>query len=166
MTGYVLGATSLARLQGVHPSLVAVVKRAIELTTVDFLVVEGVRSKVQMQANWGKGRTVAECLAHGVPAECAQPHLAKVTWLANPLGSNHRIMPDGYGHAVDLAPLTDGVVDWKSKAGFNAIYSAMMAAAKELHVELRSGRDWDGDGILDEAGEADKPHFELKGTAA
>ncbi len=39
-----LGERSLSRLQGVHPDLVKVVKRAIELTTVDFTVLEGLRS--------------------------------------------------------------------------------------------------------------------------
>ena len=39
-----LGERSLSRLQGVHPDLVKVVKRAIELTTIDFTVLEGLRS--------------------------------------------------------------------------------------------------------------------------
>ena len=40
-----LSQKSLDRLSGVHPDLVAVVKRAIEITEVDFAVLEGVRSK-------------------------------------------------------------------------------------------------------------------------
>ena len=42
---FVLGRRSLARLEGVHPDLVAVVKRAIEITPQDFAVLEGLRTK-------------------------------------------------------------------------------------------------------------------------
>lgn len=44
MSKFKLSQRSLSRLEGVKPELVAVVKRAIELTTVDFGVTEGVRS--------------------------------------------------------------------------------------------------------------------------
>lgn len=36
-----LGKRSLSNLEGVHPDLVKVVHRAIEITTVDFTVIEG-----------------------------------------------------------------------------------------------------------------------------
>ena len=39
-----LGTRSLQNLSGVHPDLVAVVKRAIELTEQDFSVIEGIRN--------------------------------------------------------------------------------------------------------------------------
>ena len=41
---YVLGKKSLSRLEGVHPDLVRVVKRAITLTDQDFTVLEGLRT--------------------------------------------------------------------------------------------------------------------------
>ena len=41
---YALGKRSLERLVGVHPDLVRVVKRAIELTDHDFSVIEGLRT--------------------------------------------------------------------------------------------------------------------------
>ena len=41
---YQLGQRSLQNLSGVHPDLVAVVKRAIELTEQDFTVIEGIRN--------------------------------------------------------------------------------------------------------------------------
>lgn len=41
--GYKLGTRSLQNLSGVHPDLVAVVKRAIEITDQDFTVIEGMR---------------------------------------------------------------------------------------------------------------------------
>lgn len=41
--GYVLGKRSKEKLRGVHPDLVSVVERAIELTEQDFTVIEGLR---------------------------------------------------------------------------------------------------------------------------
>lgn len=41
---YKLGSRSLQNLSGVHPDLVAVVKRAIQITEQDFTVIEGVRN--------------------------------------------------------------------------------------------------------------------------
>ena len=76
---------SLRRLDGVKPELVNVVKRAIEITPIDFLVVEGLRTK-ERQAyllDAGKSRT---------------------------LNSYHLT-----GHAVDIAPIVDGKVSWDWK---------------------------------------------------
>ena len=80
-----LSEKSLRRLEGVHPDLVRVVKRAIEITPVDFLVVEGLRTK-ERQAyllDAGKSRT---------------------------MNSYHLT-----GHAVDIAPIVDGKVSWAWK---------------------------------------------------
>ena len=41
--GYKLGTRSLQNLSGVNPDMQAVVKRAIEITEVDFTVIEGIR---------------------------------------------------------------------------------------------------------------------------
>ena len=41
---YKLGTRSLQSLSGVHPDLVAVVKRAITITEQDFTVIEGIRN--------------------------------------------------------------------------------------------------------------------------
>ena len=42
--GYKLGTRSLQNLSGVHPDMQAVVKKAIEITDVDFTVIEGIRN--------------------------------------------------------------------------------------------------------------------------
>lgn len=57
---YKLSAKSLHRLDGVHPDLVAVVKRAIEITEQDFSVLEGVRSysRQEMLVKEGKSQTM------------------------------------------------------------------------------------------------------------
>ncbi|MGF2682231.1 M15 family metallopeptidase [Acinetobacter johnsonii] len=150
---FVLSKLSLGRLNGVDANLVKVVQRAIEITPQDFMVVEGVRSKEQCYINYGKGRTVAQCTAKGVPAKYAQPKLAKVTWLNNPLSSKHVS-----GKAVDLVPYP---VNWNDLTKFDQVAKAMFAAAKELGVSIRWGADWDNDGNYREKGEYDSPHFEL-----
>ena len=137
---YALGPQSRARLQGVHPNLVKVVERAIELTDQDFMVLEGVRTPARQKELYAQGRT-----APG----------PKVTWTLN---SNHFINPKtGFGHAVDLVPFP---VDW-SHTKLDVVSKAMFAAALELGVSIRWGADWDRDGKPREKGETDSPHFEL-----
>lgn len=148
---YAFSQKSKDRLKGVHPNLLKVLNRAIEISKVDFMVVEGVRSVEQCYINYGKGRTVAQLAAKGVPAKYAQPKLAKVTWLNNPLASNHRPKADGYGYAVDLLPAP---YDWKVGTPFTLMAAAMKQAAKELNVKIEWGGDW--------TSSKDYPHFELK----
>jgi len=45
MPKFILGKRSTDNLNGVHPDLVRVVKRALELSEVDFTVIEGLRTK-------------------------------------------------------------------------------------------------------------------------
>lgn len=135
-----LGAVSRAELTGVHPDLVRVVGRAIQISTQDFSVLCGVRTAAEQRDLYAKGRT-----APG----------PKVTWTLN---SRHIPGPDGFGRAVDLVPYP---VDWNSAAKFDAIARAMFAAAREVGVAIRWGADWDRDGKPRERGETDSPHFEM-----
>lgn len=48
---YILGGRSLARLAGVHPDLQRAMKRAIEISDVDFTVLEG-RRTIERQKNF------------------------------------------------------------------------------------------------------------------
>jgi peptidoglycan L-alanyl-D-glutamate endopeptidase CwlK len=137
---YRLGPLSRARLDGVHPDLRRVVERAIEISTQDFMVLEGVRTPERQRELYAQGRTR--------PGKI-------VTWT---LKSNHFKQADGFGHAVDLVPYP---VDWTTLSKFDAIQFAMFAAAAELGVKLRWGANWDGDGKPREKGEGDSPHFEL-----
>jgi len=131
---------SMSRLRGVDPKLVQVVQRAIELTTQDFLVLCGVRTKEEQAQLYAQGRTKPGPI---------------VTWT---LQSRHLPASDGYGKAVDLVPYP---VDWNDLSKFDAIAKAMMTAGEELGVEIRWGADWDRDGVPRERGESDSPHFEL-----
>lgn len=135
-----LSTTSNGNLAMVHPNLRHVVERAIELTTVDFKVIEGVRTKERQAKLYAQGRTAPGPI---------------VTWTKN---SNHFQKADGYGHAVDLLPAP---YDWKDLKGFDAVAKAMFKAAAEIGVKIRWGADWDQDGKPRERGESDSPHFEL-----
>lgn len=148
----ILGERSLSRLQGVHPDLIRVVRRAALLATPeqDFTVIEGVRSREAMMVNWGKGRTAGECVSHGVPASYSEPSLKKVTWLSNPFASNHAKKPDGFGHAVDLAPYP---IDWKNIDRFKVLGALMLSASFQESVKIAWGGNWERS--------KDWPHFEL-----
>jgi peptidoglycan L-alanyl-D-glutamate endopeptidase CwlK len=139
-----LGPTSLTRLRGVHPDLVAVVHAADEALPFRILVVEGVRTQERQDELYAQGRTR--------PGKI-------VTWTRR---SRHTPGADGFGKAVDLAPLDDrGVIDWNNREAFNTIARQMFAAAAARGVDIRWGADWDRDGIPWEPGEYDGPHFEL-----
>ncbi len=133
--GFKLGKTSLARLVGVDECLVKVVMRAIEISEVDFTVMEGKRTLERQRELYAQGRTA--------PGKI-------VTWTMN---SRHI-----EGKAVDLVPYP---LDWNDLEKFDKIKDAMFQAAREIDVNLRWGADWDGDGKYREKGEYDSPHFEL-----
>ena len=82
---YTLSQKSLDRLKGVHPDLVKVVKRAIELTEQDFVVLEGLRTLERQRYLLKKGATKT-------------------------LKSRHMV-----GKAVDLVPVVDGRISWDWK---------------------------------------------------
>ena len=146
-----LGNRSLDRLEGCHPDIIKVVKRAAQGATFkdDFTVLEGVRSKEQMCINYGKGRSVAECIAKRVAAKYSEPSKAKVTWLADPFNSMHRVHDDGFSHAVDLAPYP---IDWNDYARFRKLMALIKHAAAECGVAIACGGDW---------AKPDLPHYEL-----
>jgi len=113
---YRLGNASLKELEGVHPSLVAVVKRAIMLTTQDFSVHDGLRTLAEQQ----------KLVAAGA---------------SKTMNSMHRTQPDGFGHAVDLVPYINGKLRWEWPAIY-PIATAVRIAAQELGVDIRWGGNW------------------------
>lgn len=123
---------SINNLNGVHPKLIAVVTRALEIGPVDFTVIEGVRTMTRQR----------ELLAQ------------KAT---KTLRSKHLKQPDGYGHAVDLFPGR-----WDDDRLFVQIFEAMQQAADEYGVVLRWGGDFNGDGHTVGSDNWDSPHFEIK----
>ena len=104
---------SLERMNGVHPDLIKVIKRALELSTSDFSITEGVRSLKTQQEY--------------VSAKKSQT-----------MRSKHLVQPDGYGHAVDVVPYP---VNWNLFA-FYPITEAVRKASKELGIKVRWGGAW------------------------
>lgn len=82
---FTLSQKSLDRLKGVHQDLVKVVKRAIELTPIDFMVTEGLRTLARQK----------ELVAKGASQTMKSRHIT--------------------GHAIDLAALPDGKLSWAWK---------------------------------------------------
>lgn len=123
---YALGQRSLARLEGVHPVLVAVVKRAIEITTQDFGVYEGVRTMERQR----------KLVASGASKTLNSMHIPAV----DRLGHN----TERLGHAVDLVPWIDGEFRWEWGPCY-AIAFAVRTAAAELDVagKMNWGGVWD-----------------------
>lgn len=147
---YVIGARSRERLEGVHPDLVRVVERAIEITDVDFAVICGVRTVKEQIALYAKGRTTAQMRKAGVYDRAGEPGEKIVTWTLN--SQHFRNPKTGFGHAVDLAPFIGGKIDWTWKH-FPMIARAMKIAAKEADVPVEWGGDW--------VQRPDGPHFQL-----
>ena len=79
---FVLGKRSLDNLNNVNTDLVRVVKRAIEITEIDFAVIEGLRTKERQR----------ELVRKGASKTMDSRHLT--------------------GHAVDIVPLVDGKISW------------------------------------------------------
>ena len=110
---------SLKNLVGVHPDLVLVVRRALEITTQDFVVIEGRRTVERQQELVAKGKSKT-------------------------LNSRHLT-----GHAVDLIPYppngdfdSDGIFNIDDWDAYRPIAEAMKRAAKEYGITIEWGGDW------------------------
>ena len=80
-----LGSRSLNNLKGVHPDLIKVVNRAIQITECDFTVIEGLRTPQRQ----------AQLVKQGASQTSNSRHLT--------------------GHAVDLGAWVNGTVSWDWK---------------------------------------------------
>ena len=77
-----LSTRSISRLKNVHPDLVKVVNRAIQISTVDFAVLEGLRTAERQQ----------QLVKAGASLTLKSRHLT--------------------GHAIDLGAMVDGKIRW------------------------------------------------------
>ena len=146
---------SRKKLEGVHPNMVAVVERAIELTKVDFGVTYGVRSVQEQEKLVASGRSQT-------------------------MKSKHLIQDTGFSHAVDVVAYDGSNVVWELNV-YDDICDAFKKAAEEKQVAVKWGAAWsEGDirsysGTTEDAMNAyidlrrgqgrrpfiDGPHFEL-----
>ena len=150
-----LSSRSKGKLEGVHPDMVAVVERAIELTKVDFGVTYGVRTVEEQEKLVASGRSQT-------------------------MKSKHLIQDSGYSHAVDVVAYDGSDVVWEINV-YDDIADAFKIAAEEEDVAVRWGAAWhindlrEWDGTMQDAMDAyidlrrsqgrrpfiDGPHFEL-----
>lgn len=120
-------------LAGVHPKLVAVVRRALELleahrVDLSFIVTEGLRTMARQQELYRAGAS-------------------------RTLNSYHLKQHDGYSHAVDLAATVSGQVRWDWPL-YTHLAAAMKQAAQEQGTRITWGGDWKQ--------LRDGPHFQLE----
>lgn len=112
MSKFRLSRRSEENLRGVHPDLVKVVHRALEITDIDFMVIEGKRNEARQR----------QLVASGKSQTMNSRHLT--------------------GHAVDCAPLVNNQIPWNDLSYFKKVADAMMQAAKELSVDIEWGGNW------------------------
>lgn len=115
------------RLIGVHPELVAIIERADAVTYsikgyLHFMVLEGVRTPQRQRWLLNQGATTT-------------------------LKSRHLT-----GHAVDIAPLSDGKPSWHWPH-YDRLAPIIKAAAGELGIPIEWGGDW--------TSFRDGPHWQL-----
>lgn len=101
MNSFDLGKKSLEELNGVHSDLVAVVKRAIELSVQDFAVHDGIRTLEEQQ----------RMVAIGASQTLDSRHMS--------------------GHAVDLVPYINGKLRWEWEPIYRIADAVRVAAQEK-----------------------------------
>ena len=113
---YKLSGRSLNKLEGVHPTMVDTVKRAIKLSKVDFGVIYGVRSLAEQKRLYEAKRSQT-------------------------MKSKHLVQEDGYSHAVDLMAYDGSDPSWDIVM-YDDIADAMKEAAIETGAKICWGAAW------------------------
>ncbi|MEM7932093.1 M15 family metallopeptidase [Morganella morganii subsp. sibonii] len=132
--GFKFSQRSENNLRGVNPVLVAIIRRALELSPVDFAVIEGLRTPEKQDEYVRKG---------------------------NSQTSNSRHLT---GHAVDILPsaMKPGMSWDENKHLFEPVLQAIKTAADEQGVILRFGKNWQSDpALLGQTKFPDYPHVEI-----
>ncbi|MFG1226016.1 M15 family metallopeptidase [Xanthobacter wiegelii] len=117
---FVLSERSEKNLAHVHPDLVRIVRRAAEISSAPFEVVDGARTVEEQRVNIRNG-------------------------VSKTMNSRHIIAANGYAHAVDIAlrAKTD-VAMFSPAVAREKIAPVMKQAARELRVPIEWGGDWKG----------------------
>ncbi len=132
MSKFIFSQRSKNNLSGVNPLLVKIAYRALDISTADFAVIEGVRTLEKQKENVKKG-------------------------VSKTLNSRHLT-----GDAIDILPsaIKPGM-EWQPHF-FEPILRAFKQAADEDGVILRFGKNWKSDPNLPvETRFPDYPHIEI-----
>lgn len=156
---YMLGRRSQQRLDQAHPDLIMVVSTAIQISAVDFTVLETLRTEKRQRQKVRQGKSKTKNSRHLARVPRNEPSLGAVA------------------HAVDLGAWINNDVDWDWPHYF-LIADAMKTAAEAHNVRIKWGGCWDYLDHYDNAEQAyhayiqrkkdagkepfpDGPHFEL-----
>ena len=112
----ILSQKSLTKLEGAHPDLVRVVKRAAALSSIDFTVLEVLRTPARQKELVAKGASKT-------------------------LRSRHLPGADGKSRAIDIAPMDGGQVSWAWPL-YHKLAPIIKQAAKDEGVPIEWGGDW------------------------
>ena len=112
----ILSQKSLTKLEGAHPDLVKVIKRAAALSPIDFTILEVLRTPVRQK----------ELVAKGASKTMKSRHLPGA---------------DGKSRAVDIAPMDGGQISWAWPI-YHRLAPIIKQAAKEVGVPIEWGGDW------------------------
>lgn len=128
----VFSKSSEEHLKDVHPDLVKLARRALELSNVDFGIADGVRTPWEQR----------ELLSARATQTLNSRHVPMDTMA----GGN------GKGHALDVFPVVNKKVRYDGRL-FAEIKNAWTEAGRELKIKFNWGGDWKDF--------HDAPHFEL-----
>lgn len=107
---------NLAKLAAAHPDLQKVIKRAAAISSIDFTVLEVVRTLARQKELVAKGASTT-------------------------MKSRHLPGADGKSRAVDIAPLDGGQVSWAWPL-YHKLAPIIKQAAKDVGVPIEWGGDW------------------------
>jgi len=148
--GFNLSQKSLARLDGVNDSMVRVVKKAIELTKIDFGVICGMRTIEEQEALVAKGasQTMKSKHLEGLAVDLMAYIGGRASWELN--------VYDDIADAMKEAAKLEGVsVRWGAAWQITDMreWSVTMEDAMNAYIDLRRGQG--------RRPFIDGPHFEL-----
>lgn len=114
----ILNPRSESNLEGVHPDLVKVVRRAAEITAVPFIVIEGARTLARQR----------QLVASGASQTLKSRHVPEMNAC-------------GVACAVDLAALIGKTVRWDWPL-YERLAVAVKLAAGDVAIPIEWGGDW------------------------
>lgn len=112
----ILGERSRKNMEGLHIDLIQLIQAVAQNEKVEFLIYDGVRTIEEQKENVRRGASQT-------------------------MDSRHLPGADGYGKAIDFAPLVGGKVTWKTPM-FIPVIEAFKRQAKILNIPIVSGGDW------------------------